>query len=205
MARRNQTYDRLVDESYDTVLSILKHKQFLDKKGLANDLPFFICPYEPDFKNRAKELRTMFVRELTASNINVLDLNLYDTLISILKADDYFDMLIEREGSIEKDEFLEIVQNLVSPEERLVPTIGQIITDQNPDIFFLSGLGEVYPFLRPHSILSHLQARLSDQLTLMFFPGDYNYTETSGATLDIFGLKQEERYYRAFNIFEYEV
>jgi len=69
----------------------------------------------------------------------------------------------------------------------------------------LSGIGQVFPFLRPHSILSHLQAQLSDQLTVMFFPGDYSYTEAKGATLDIFGLKQEERYYRAFNIFEYEV
>lgn len=204
MTVRNK-HTELTNDSYDKVLTTFQHPQFLDKKGLANDLPFFICPYDPSFENRASELRKMFSKELGRQGTTVLDVNLYDTLISVLKADGYFEMLLEREGSIESDEFLEIIQNLASPEERIVPTISEMVKGQSPKILFLSGLGEVYPFIKPHSILSHLQAKLSEQLTVMFFPGKYSYSETSGATLDIFGLRQEERYYRAFNIFEYEV
>lgn len=196
---------RLEDETYGRVLITLQNSLFLEKKGLANDLPFFICPYDPATEVRAKTLGQMFAKELEKKGISTLGLNLYDILISVLKADGYLDMLLEREGTIEREEFLETIQNLASPVEKIVPEIEALLTNSPPQILFLSGIGEVFPFLRPHSILSHLQAQLSDQLTVMFFPGDYSYTEAKGATLDIFGLKQEERYYRAFNIFEYEV
>jgi hypothetical protein len=196
---------RLEDETYGRVLITLQNSLFLEKKGLANDLPFFICPYDPATEVRARTLGQMFAKELEKKGISTLGLNLYDILISVLKADGYLDMLLEREGTIEREEFLETIQNLTSPVEKIVPEIETLLTTSPPQILFLTGIGEVFPFLRPHSILSHLQAQLSDQLTVMFFPGDYSYTETKGATLDIFGLKQEERYYRAFNIFEYEV
>ena len=196
---------RLEDETYGRVLITLQNSLFLEKKGLANDLPFFICPYDPATEVRAKALGQMFAKELEKKGISTLGLNLYDILSSVLKADGYLDMLLDREGTIEREEFLETIQNLASPVEKIVPKIEALLTNSPPQILFLSGIGEVFPFLRPHSILSHLQAQLSDQLTVMFFPGDYSYTEAKGATLDIFGLKQEERYYRAFNIFEYEV
>ena len=196
---------RLEDETYGRVLITLQNSLFLEKKGLANDLPFFICPYDPATEVRAKTLGQMFAKELEKKGISTLGLNLYNILISVLKADGYLDMLLDREGTIEREEFLETIQNLASPVEKIVPKIEALLTNSPPQILFLSGIGEVFPFLRPHSILSHLQAQLSDQLTVMFFPGDYSYTEAKGATLDIFGLKQEERYYRAFNIFEYEV
>ena len=205
MVDKRNKYSELTNDSYERLLATFQHSQFLDKKGLANDLPFFICPYDPAFENRASELRGMFSKELRRQGLSILDVNLYDILTAVLKADGYFEMLLEREGSIDPEEFLEIIQNLASPEQRLVPTIFEMVKGQSPKILFLSGLGEVYPFIKPHSILSHLQAQLSEQLTVMFFPGKYSYSETSGATLDIFGLRQEERYYRAFNIFEYEV
>ena len=205
MAFRKHKDLRLEDDTYGKVLSTLNNSLFLEKKGLANDLPFFICPYDPASEVRAKTLGQMFAKELEKKDVTTLSINLYDILISVLKTDGYLEMLLEREGTIERDEYLETIQNLASPIEKIVPKIEALLTTSPPQVLFLSGIGEVFPFLRPHSILSHLQAQLSDQLTVMFFPGDYSYTEAKGATLDIFGLKQEERYYRAFNIFEYEV
>ncbi len=205
MSLRRQKDLRLTDDTYERILKTLQHPQFLEKKGLANDLPFFICSYDPAIENRASILAKMFLKELKKVGITTVSLNLYDIVLSVLKSDGHFEMLMEREGEIARDEFLEIVQNLVTPVDKLVPAIDEVVSAKTPQILFLSGLGEVFPIIRPHSILSHLQSRLSEQLTVMFFPGNYTYTESKGATLDLFGLHQEERYYRAFNIFEYEV
>ena len=205
MLPRNRKELRLSDDTYERVLKTMQNPRFLQKKGPANDLPFFICPYDPVTENRANALKKMLTNALEKNGISTLSLNLYDVVISVLKTDGYLDMLLLQEGNIEQDEFLETIQNLADPAEKLVPAIDARVAENTPKILFLSGMGQVFPFIRPHSILSHLQARLSEQLTVMFFPGDYDYTDTKGATLDIFGRQQEERYYRAFNIFEYEV
>jgi hypothetical protein len=39
----------------------------------------------------------------------------------------------------------------------------------------------------------------------MFFPGAYTQSLENGASLDLFGLLHDDKYYRAFNIYSYEV
>jgi len=111
MAFRKHKDLRLEDDTYSRVLSTLQNSLFLEKKGLANDLPFFICPYDPAHEVRAQILGIMFAKEMGKKGITTLSINLYDILISVLKTDGYLDMLLEREGTIERDEFLETIQN----------------------------------------------------------------------------------------------
>ena len=39
----------------------------------------------------------------------------------------------------------------------------------------------------------------------MFFPGTYTHERATGASLDLFSRLHDDKYYRAFNIFHYEV
>jgi hypothetical protein len=39
----------------------------------------------------------------------------------------------------------------------------------------------------------------------MFFPGEYRYSLEQGASLELFGLLHDDKYYRAFNIYETQV
>jgi hypothetical protein len=39
---------------------------------------------------------------------------------------------------------------------------------------------------------------------VMFFPGDYSHSLEEGASLDLFGRLHDDKYYRAFNIFDRE-
>jgi len=41
--------------------------------------------------------------------------------------------------------------------------------------------------------------------TVMFFPGSYQHELATGASLDLFGLLTDDRYYRAYNILTYKV
>ena len=38
----------------------------------------------------------------------------------------------------------------------------------------------------------------------MFFPGTYEHCQESGASLDLFGMLHDDKYYRAFDIFHCE-
>ena len=44
-----------------------------------------------------------------------------------------------------------------------------------------------------------------DKPTVMFFPGEYRHSLEQGASLELFGLLHDDKYYRAFNIYETQV
>jgi hypothetical protein len=73
------------------------------------------------------------------------------------------------------------------------------------DVLFISGVGEVFPYIRSHNVLNNLQSSAKDRPTVMFFPGTYTQSLETGASLDLFGRLHDDKYYRAFNIFHVEV
>jgi phosphosulfolactate phosphohydrolase-like enzyme len=82
---------------------------------------------------------------------------------------------------------------------------AEAIAAQPHDVIFLSGVGEVYPFIRSHNVLNNLQSTAKDKPTVLFFPGSYTHSTATGGSLDLFGLLHDDKYYRAFNILNYEV
>ena len=83
--------------------------------------------------------------------------------------------------------------------------LSKKLQDSDFNILFLSGVGEVFPYIRSHNVINNLQSTAKDKPTVMFFPGEYTHSLESGASLDLFGLLQDDKYYRAFNIYEYKV
>ena len=192
-------------ETFERLLKIMVSERFLSKKGLTNDLPYFILPYDPRLEVEAMQARDLLVRRLIAKSIDVLDLNIYDVCKSILDTRGLWDRLVEKESEIEKSQLLETLNSVLDPKKYLVPAIVEQLEESKPAVLLLSGIGEVFPYVRSHALLTNLQSAASNQLTVMFFPGEYTFTPESGATLDVFGLKQDDRFYRAINILQYEV
>ena len=85
------------------------------------------------------------------------------------------------------------------------PKIGALLAGQEFDVLFLSGVGEVYPYIRSHNVLNNLQSTAKEKPTVMFFPGKYTHSLATGASLDLFGILHDDKYYRAFDITHYEI
>ena len=152
-----------------------------------------------------EQVRGQLVRQLANRGVTALDINLYDLAIDILRERGIWDELIAAEPSVTKDELKELLQNVLDPETHLIPEIGKRLASQSFDVLFLSGVGEVFPYIRSHNVLNNLQSTAKEKPTLMFFPGNYTHALASGASLDLFGILHDDKYYRAFNIFNYEV
>ena len=75
------------------------------------------------------------------------------------------------------------------------------MSENNFDLMFISGVGEVFPYIRSHNILNNLQSTAKDKPTVMFFPGEYTQCKLDGSSLDLFGRLRDDKYYRAFNIY----
>ena len=99
-----------------------------------------------------------------------------------------------------KEEFKEAIQSTLDLNEVLMPHIKNIISSKAAEVYFLTGIGLVYPFIRSHNVLNNLQNVAKEAPTVAFFPGDYN-----GHSLELFGILKDDNYYRAFNIDTYKL
>lgn len=192
-------------ERAEHLFKVVTSQRFLTKQGLGNEVPFFICPYPAEEGLSMNEDRLDLVTRITHAGIAVLDLSLYDLSLGILEERGILDQILEIERDTDKREVRELLQSVLDPKANLIPKIGEAIEATPHDVIFLSGVGEVYPYIRSHNVLNNLQSTAKDKPTVLFFPGSYTHALATGASLDLFGRLHDDKYYRAFNILNYEV
>ena len=181
---------------------VIRSKSFLKNEGLNNEVPFHICPFDPSITSDIYQLIRQLKNELRDDGVSVLEVNIYDLVIEILKEESDWDWIIENEGSMENAQLKEELQGILDTESVLIPAIENKMRVTDLDVLLLSGVGEVFPYIRSHNILNNLQKVAKDQPTVMFFPGSYQHSLASGTTLVLFGRLQDDKYYRAFNILD---
>ena len=203
MDRLNLDADSFSEKDcFDHLLNYISSERFLKKQGLNNEVPFFICPFPAKKAKEMDKIRTQLRNKLDQQGIPLLDINLYDLAIDLLKKRNIWDRIIETETSVAKDQLKELLQGVLDSEARLVPAIAEKMSETNFNVMFISGIGEVFPYIRSHNVLNNLQKVAKEQPTVMFFPGEYKHTLEDGASLDLFGRLHDDKYYRAFNILE---
>ena len=132
--------------------------------------------------------------------VKILELNLYDIVCEILEEKGGMERMFNIELTKSKEKFLRALQSTLNIHQILMPRIKTKIDESDANVYFLTGIGLVFPYIRSHNILNNLQNIAKEAPTLTFFPGDYN-----GNTLNLFGLMKDDNYYRAFNIDNIEV
>ena len=187
-------------KKFDDLYNKLSSSRFLRKDGLGGEIPFFISPYKAEHELEITESIQLLKKKLDTAGVPVLDINLYDLVCNLLEREIGLDEFFEIEKEMDKDEFIDAIQSVLEIHEVLIPEIDKMIKQSDAKIYFLTGVGLVYPFIRSHNILNNLQNIAKNAPTVMFFPGDYD-----GHSLNIFGLLKDDNYYRAFNIDKIEV
>jgi hypothetical protein len=174
---------------------VISTQRFLKKEALAGEVPFFISAYdakqEVEVTNSIKLLRN----KLETNGVTVLELNLYDLVCDILEEKGGIERMFQIEKAKSKDKFLNALQSTLNIHEVLMPRVKQYIDEFKANVYFLTGIGLVFPYIRSHTILNNLQSVATESPTVAFFPGEYN-----GHSLNLFGLLKDDNYYRAFNI-----
>jgi hypothetical protein len=191
-------------ELFDHLLKVISSDRFRNKQGLGNEVPFFICPYPPGEAVAMETMRTNLVAGLEGKGVRVYGINLYDLSIELLRKRNIWDRTLAAEPRTGKDVFRKHLQSVLDPETHLIPEIAARLSGWEFDVLFLSGVGEVYPFIRSHNVLNNLQSTAKEKPTVMFFPGEYTQGD-AGASLDLFGRLRDDKYYRAFDIRNYKV
>ncbi|MGO1311408.1 MAG: DUF1788 domain-containing protein [Brevibacterium aurantiacum] len=186
------------------LFAVLSGDRFLKMEGLSNEVPFFIYPYESEHALDVAKAKKRVKNRLASSGIEVREINLYDLSVEVLKARRDWDEVLEVEPELDKVEFTEMLQSMLNPQQHLAPAIRARLADGDFDIVFLTGIGEVFPYIRSHNVLNNLQSVVVGRPMLMFFPGRYEQSDTLGSSLVLFGRLKDDQYYRAKNILEQE-
>ncbi len=194
-----------VQERYQHLLTVIGSERFLKRQGLGNEVPFFICPYKPEEAIEMDRMQRQLINKLAQNGIEILDINLYDLAVEILKKEGDWGWCIEEEPAISKEELKEELQSMLDIETVLTPAIEEKMNNSEFQVMFISGVGEVFPYIRSHNVLNNLQKTAKEKPTVIFFPGEYTHSLESGASLELFGRLHDDKYYRAFNIYHSEV
>jgi len=189
-----------IAKKFDHLYQVISTEEFLRMESLGGEIPFFISAYDAKQQIEVDKAIKGLKNKLETHGISVLELNLYDLSMQILDKELGAGEIFEIEKSMSKSEFKIAMQSTLDINEVLIPEIKSIIEASSARVYFLTGIGMVYPFIRSHNILNNLQNVAKKAPTVAFFSGVFN-----GVSLELFGLLKDDNYYRAFIIDNYKL
>ncbi len=200
-----RTSQRDVVDDEKRVYGVLRSERFLKMEGLSKEIPFFIYHFPPSWALDVEDMRDRVRTKLqTDDGLSVVEINLYDLAIDLLKERGVWERVLDLEPTMDKREFREVLQGMLDPHDHLAPAIRARLDPQQSDMVFLTGVGEVFPFIRAHTVLENLQSVVVGCPMLAWFPGTYEFTRTAGHQLRALNLSASDSYYRAKDILEQE-
>jgi len=184
-----------IRNQFDHIFKVVSNEGFLRKEALGGEIPFFIAAYPAKEEVKMRDEIRMLKNKLSSKGIEVLEINLFDLACEILEEKGGVERMFRVEKEKGPEKFLRALQSSLNIHEVLLPRIKLLIEESESKVYFLTGIGLVFPFIRSHTILNNLQSIAKESPTITFFPGDYN-----GHSLNLFGMLNDDNYYRAFNI-----
>lgn len=198
-------YDQNITTRFEHLFKVMTSQHFLEMQGLNNEIPFFIFPYKPEEQDEIEKMGKTLMAKLELKGVRILKINLYDLSLKLLKDRGVFEQLLESEQTSSKRDLLHDLQGVLDIGKYLVPEIAKEMNQKLHDILFITGVGEVYPYIRSHNLLNNLQIVAKDNPTVLWFPGQYTFTAEGRSSLRLFNCLPDDAYYRAFNILDYQV
>jgi len=185
------------EERLNQILPKISSDEFLNSKGLGNEIGFWIFDYPPE---QEMEMRDFLTRTVLSSlnksqpPIRAGAINLFDLVIQLLQERQLLDKAIDMQQT-KGDEAVMAALRPVLKEDKLAQKVVAMVDLDNIDLLILWGVGSAYPMLRTHTLLSALHPLMGRTPLLMFYPGRYD-----GYSLRLFNKLSEDHYYRAFRL-----
>ena len=186
-----------LEERLNQILPRITSREFLDSKGLGNEIGFWIFDYPPDREMEVRDFLSGTVvpalgKQLPAIRCAVV--NLLALVTDLLEERNLLDKAIAMQQAKGNDGALAALRSVLK-EDKLAQKIATQHDIHSLDLLVLTGVGAVYPILRTHTLLSALHPIMGSTPLLMFFPGRYD-----GHSLRLFNTLAEDHYYRAFRL-----
>ena len=185
-------------ERLDAIRERLDNDDFLNNRGLGNEIGFYIFDYPPQFELMVRDYLALLVGRMAKLGRRFVHLNLFDEMLAMLQERKLLDKAFELE---KKKGIDELAKALKGPLEqgRVAQHLVKKMAPSAQEFVLLSGLGQCWPLLRGHSLLNALHAHMGETPLVLFYPGRYNGLELYPFDLDTAEVAPAN-YYRAFQL-----
>ena len=187
-------------DKVDAIWDRISSKDFLENKGVANEVRYYIFDYEPcDEQIMRQKIKDLIERNNPdIDGFRIVEYDIYQMIIDILEERGYIDKCIRFEKEKGRDYLYKAVSKLLrlTTDNNLI--VNRIV-ENTPEhsVVFLTGVGKAYPFVRAHNVLNNLHQVFDKSPVVMFYPGNWN-----GLSLSLFGTIFDKNYYRAFPLIQ---
>ena len=186
-----------LDERLNQIIPRITSRDFLDSKGLGNEIGFWIFDYPPEREMDVRDFFTSTVLPALGKQVPIIragTVNLLELVSDLLQERNLLEKAMEMQLTKGDENTLAALRSVLK-EDKLAQKIAAQFDIVNLDLLILTGVGSVYPMLRTHTLLSALHPIMGKTPLLMFFPGKYD-----GHSLRLFNTLAEDHYYRAFRL-----
>lgn len=186
-----------LDERLNQIIPRITSGDFLQSKGLGNEIGFWIFDYAPEREMDVRDFLNSTVLPALSKQVPPVKaeaVNLLTLVTELLEERNLLEKAMEMQKSKGDESTLAALRSVLK-EDKLAQKIAAEHDIANLDLLILTGVGSVYPMLRTHTLLSALHPIMGKTPLLMFFPGKYD-----GHSLRLFNTLAEDHYYRAFRL-----
>ena len=177
---------------FDALRRRLADPDFLANRGLGNEVGIYTLCYDPALELEARDLLAQ-VKADESLPCRVVEHNLYDIALARLEARGLLAKMPAMERRHDRQWVIRQMGK-VCPASVYAQSIADVKREPG-DVILITGVGEVYPFLRLHTLLDNIQPLVRDVPIVALYPGRFD-----GRSLRLFGRLEDENYYRAFDL-----
>lgn len=181
-----------INERLDKVRELLKDPDFLESRGLSNEVNIRIFCYQPEDEMTIQH----FVRQIMVEQTlpcHLLERNLYKIFLTACEEKRILDKIPAMEEKKGKEPLQMQLEKAVPVQSYVNLICGDAL--ESGDVLLLTGVGDVFPFMRIHKLLEALQPKVGNVPILVMYPGTFD-----GRYVKLFDKLTPNPYYRAFNV-----
>ena len=188
-------------ERLDNLRALIQEPEFLEGKGLSNEVNIRIFCYDPKDEMAVRHFTEKLMTDQSL-NCRLIEYNLYKVFLSICDDKRITDRVAQQEEKKGKQFVLDQMKRMANN----TAFIGKMQYEPHEpgDVILITGVGEAFPFIRVHAafpfirvhaLLDAMQPYFSDVPVLVMYPGTFD-----GRYVKLFDKLTPNPYYRAFNV-----
>lgn len=187
-----------IQEHLTKLDEVIRKEDFLLNRGLGNEVGYYIFDYDPEDELVVRE----HMEKISGTSINgeyeIKVFNLYTIMLQYLEKRGFTEKAIKMEQRRGLQKLVEALSRLLKMDQAEEENVFfEYVNKHTPEksVVFLTGIGELYPLIRAHSILNKLHQVFDRVPVVMMYPGEYDKK-----SLTILKTNKDDNYYRAFRI-----
>lgn len=185
-----------LEERLNQILPKITGEDFLERRGLGNEIAFFIFDYPAEDELRVRQHVKFLLEHIPKHKpkLKLAHVNLFDFLVDYLNGEGVLEESLVKQRKEGSAALLEALKGLLE-EKTVAQRFKDVVQPNDQNLILISGVGSVYPLIRSHTLLNNLHPIVERTPLVMFYPGAYDEK-----SLRLFGRIKSDNYYRAFRL-----